>query len=83
MPVQVRGYLLIQTQMGKAKPVAEAIRKLPGVESVDTVSGSWDAIAMVKGDSIEQIGQLVTGKIRNIEGVQRTLTSFVLSPPAK
>ena len=78
MPTKVKGYLLIQTKMGKANLVAHALRKLPGVVSVDVVAGSWDAIATIAGESIEQLGELVTGKVRNIEGVERTLTSFVL-----
>lgn len=76
--MKVKGYLLIQTQMGKAKAVAEAVSNLPGVITVNVVTGSWDVIATVAGESIAQIGELVTVKVRNIEGVERTLTSFVL-----
>jgi DNA-binding Lrp family transcriptional regulator len=76
--MNVKGYLLIQTQMGKAKSVVEEVRKLPGIVTVDIVTGSWDAIAVISGESIQQLGEMVTTTVRNIEGVERTLTSFVL-----
>jgi DNA-binding Lrp family transcriptional regulator len=76
--MNVKGYLLIQTQMGKAKSVVDEVRKLPGILSVDVVTGSWDAIAVVSGESIQQIGEMVTSKVRKINGVERTLTSFVI-----
>jgi DNA-binding Lrp family transcriptional regulator len=76
--MKVKGYLLIQTQMGKAKLVVDALRKLPGIVSVDVVTGSWDAIAVVSGGSIQQLGELVTSRVRKIDGVERTLTSFVI-----
>jgi DNA-binding Lrp family transcriptional regulator len=74
----VKGYLLIQTRMGKAKQVVEEIRRADGVTSADAVAGSWDAIATVSGDSIKDIGELVVGKLRKIDGVEKTLTCFVV-----
>ena len=74
----VKGYLLVQTKMGKAKQVAEAIRKVDGVASADAVTGSWDAIAVVTGGSIKDVGELVVGKLRKIDGIEKTLTCFVV-----
>jgi DNA-binding Lrp family transcriptional regulator len=74
----VKGYLLIQTKMGKAKQVVDEIRKADGVVSADAVTGSWDAIAIVSGDSIKYIGELVVGKLRKIDGIEKTLTCFVI-----
>ena len=46
---------------------------------VHVISGDWDIIAKARGESIQSIGELVLDKIRNVKGVERTLTctSFV------
>jgi DNA-binding Lrp family transcriptional regulator len=46
--------------------------------SADAVTGSWDAIAIVWGDSIKDIGELVVGTLRKIDGIEKTLTCFVI-----
>jgi DNA-binding Lrp family transcriptional regulator len=74
----VKGYLLIQTKMGMAKQVVDAIRKLEGVVSADAVTGSWDAIAIVTGESVKDIGELVVGRVRKSDGIDKTLTCFVV-----
>lgn len=74
----VKGYLLIQTKMGKTKQVVDAIRKLEGITSVDAVTGSWDAISIVTGESIKDIGELIVGRVRKIDGIEKTLTCFVV-----
>jgi DNA-binding Lrp family transcriptional regulator len=38
------------------------------------ISGEWDILAKVRGQSIESIGELVLEKIRTTPGVARTLT---------
>lgn len=56
------------------KEVAKRIARLPGVEEVHVISGEWDILAKVRGQSIESIGELVLEKIRTTPGVARTLT---------
>jgi DNA-binding Lrp family transcriptional regulator len=74
----VNGYLLIQTKMGMTKQVVDAIRKLEEVVSADAVTGSWDAIAIVTGESVKDIGELVVGRVRKIDGIDKTMTCFVV-----
>jgi DNA-binding Lrp family transcriptional regulator len=74
----IKGYLLIQTKTGTTKQVVDAIRKVEGVVSADAVTGSWDAIAIVTGESVKNIGELVVGRVRKIDGIEKTLTCFVV-----
>ena len=76
--MSVKGYLLIQTKMGMTKQVVDAIRRVAGVSSADAVTGSWDAIAIVTGESVKDIGELVVGRVRKIDGIDKTLTCFVV-----
>ena len=42
-----RAYILIETQVGKSREAAEALRSLHGVPSVDIITGAFDIIASV------------------------------------
>ncbi len=59
-------------------PVEAALRKIPEVRSLLSVSGTFDMIAIVQAGSIERLDSLIDG-IGLLEGVERTNTSVVLS----
>ena len=69
----VKAYILIETHVGKTKEVVEAIGELAGVISVDTVTGPYDAIATIEGETLNDIGDLVTSKVHSINGISRTV----------
>ena len=73
-----KAYVLIEAQVGKTKQVVEAIQKLQGVVSVDIVTGPYDAIAIVQGETLNDIGDLIVGKVHPIAGISRTVTSLAL-----
>ncbi|MGH8874743.1 MAG: Lrp/AsnC family transcriptional regulator [Acidimicrobiia bacterium] len=70
----VQAYVLIQTEVGKAAVVAEEVRKIPGVESADDVTGPYDVIVKAEADDVDALGKLVVAKVQAIEGITRTLT---------
>ena len=74
----VRAYVLIETQVGRTKQVVEAIRGLEGVVSVDVVTGPYDAIAIIEGGTLNEIGDLVTTKVHPIRGISRTVTCLAV-----
>ena len=69
----VKAHLLIETQVGKAKEVVKAIGVLKEVISVDAVTGPYDVIATIEGETLEDIGDLVTSKVHSINGISRTV----------
>ena len=69
-----KAFVLIETVVGKTKEVVAKIRQLEGVKSVDAVTGPYDVIAIVESESLNDIGDLVTGKIHPIGGISRTVT---------
>jgi DNA-binding Lrp family transcriptional regulator len=77
---KAKAFVLIEVNVGKAKEVAAAISKLKGsgVESVYTVTGPYDIIAIVEGDTLNQIGDLVTSKIHPVAGISRTVTCLTI-----
>ncbi len=69
-----RAYILIETQVGKSPDVAVALRSLPGVPSVDIITGEFDIIALVEAQDMVSMADLVTGQVQSIPGVTRTIT---------
>lgn len=69
-----KAYLLIETAVGKTREVAGTLTGLPGITTVDVVTGPYDIIALINGDDISVVGDLVTGRIHTVPGVVRTVT---------
>ena len=69
-----RAYILIETQVGKSRDVADSLRSLSGVPSVDTITGVYDIIALVEPADMIGVANVVTSQIQLIPGVSRTIT---------
>lgn len=70
----VQAYVLIQTEVGKAAQVADEVRKIPGIDSAEDVTGPYDVIVRVSADDVDSLGKLVVARVQGIEGIVRTLT---------
>jgi DNA-binding Lrp family transcriptional regulator len=58
--------------------VAERIYRFPQTRSVYLVSGTYDLFILVTGKTNHEIADFVSQKLSHIEGVQGTVTQFVL-----
>jgi len=76
--VPAKAFILIETAVGKSKEVVAALRKLKGINSVDTVTGPYDVIAVAEAETLNEIGDLVTGRIHPIPGISRTVTCLAV-----
>jgi DNA-binding Lrp family transcriptional regulator len=75
----VEAYVLIQTEVGRAALVAEAVRTIEGVQHADDVTGPYDVIVKASAGDVDQLGRLVVAQIQAIEGITRTLTCPVVN----
>ena len=73
-----KAFVLIETVVGKSREVVAALRQLKGVESADLVTGLYDVITVVVGERLNDIGELVTGRIHPIAGISRTVTCLAM-----
>ena len=73
-----KAFVLIETVVGRNKEVTATLRQLKGIKSVDTVTGPYDIIAIIEGESLNDIGDMVTEKIHPIAGISRTVTCLAL-----
>ncbi|MFE2838550.1 Lrp/AsnC family transcriptional regulator [Streptomyces mirabilis] len=74
----VQAYILIQTEVGKASTVAEAISKIPGVIQAEDVTGPYDVIVRAQADTVDELGRMVVAKVQQVDGITRTLTCPVV-----
>ena len=58
--------------------VARRIARFPEVTDLYLVSGSFDLLLTVEGDSLQEVASFVSAKLSTIEGVLSTSTSFLL-----
>ena len=74
----VRGYVLIEAEVGHSKGVGEAVLALrhpdARVTSVDTVTGPFDVIVQMEAEDLDKLGNAITDGIQRLNGVQRTTT---------
>ncbi|MFC1946248.1 Lrp/AsnC ligand binding domain-containing protein [Chloroflexota bacterium] len=73
-----RAYVLIETEVGRTRDVVTALKALPSISAVDTVTGPYDIIAIIGGESLNSIGDDITGKVHPIPGIKRTITCLVI-----
>jgi DNA-binding Lrp family transcriptional regulator len=74
----VLGYVLIQTEVGKAAQVAAKVATLEGVASADGVTGPYDVIVRVEAGSVDELARTVVDRIQSVAGVTRTMTCPVV-----
>jgi DNA-binding Lrp family transcriptional regulator len=76
--MSVNAYILIQTEVGKAASVAEAIAALPGVTNAEDVTGPYDVIVRAEAETVDDLGKLVVANVQAVAGITRTLTCPVV-----
>lgn len=70
----VTSIILINAERTKINSVAEQLVELPGISEVYSVSGKYDLIAIVRLKTNDELAELVTGKIRELDGIAGTET---------
>ena len=58
--------------------IAERIYRFPQVRTAYLVSGTYDLLVLVVGETMHEVADFVSQKLAPIEGVQGTVTHFVL-----
>lgn len=59
------------------RTLAKKISAMKNVEEVHIIAGEWDLLVKVRGKTVEEIGDFVVERLRNIEGVEKTMTIVV------
>ena len=75
---RIRALIMVTVFPKQAPAVVEALRLMPELRSLQSVSGPWDLVAQAVVPTIGDMDAL-TDHIGALEGVERTTTSLVLS----
>jgi DNA-binding Lrp family transcriptional regulator len=76
MPVS---YVLINTEIGYEDAVVKQLRETPHIVESYVVYGVYDIIVKVEAETMEEIKDIVTSRIRRLEKVRSTLTMIMIS----
>ena len=74
----VQAYILIQTEVGRARDVAAQISDISGVVRVDAVTGPYDVVVLTEARSVDELGKMIVSKVQLVPGITRTLTCSVV-----
>lgn len=73
-----KAFVLVETMVGRSRDIVAALKRVEGVKSVDMVTGPYDVISVIEARTLNDIGDIVTGKIHPIAGISRTVTCLAI-----
>ncbi len=75
-------FVLINTEKGSSiADVLKDLRKVEGVDEAFAVYGVYDIIAKVRAESMDNLKEILTRRIRKLDKVRTTLTMMVVGSP--
>ncbi|MDG4767242.1 Lrp/AsnC ligand binding domain-containing protein [Solwaraspora sp. WMMD406] len=74
----VQAYILIQTEVGRARDVADSIADISGVVRVDAVTGPYDVVVLTEAHTVDELGTMIVSRVQMVPGITRTLTCSVV-----
>ena len=70
----VRALVLLNVNSGNETTIVEELKTLEEVVDTFITFGDHDIACVITANTPKELGQLVTGRIRRINGVQKTVT---------
>ena len=81
--MSVRGYVLVETEVGRAQAVGRALHELPSdlarILAVDVITGPFDIIVQLEADDLDRLSKCITEEVQHVDGVHRTTTCLAVS----
>jgi len=73
-----RAFVLINVESGSEDEVLKELKKFEGVEEAYFSYGVYDLVTKIKAETMEQLKEMVTRKIRALSKVRSTLTLIMM-----
>ena len=67
-------FILVKSSREGLKSLGPHLADIEGVAEVYTVTGEWDFIAIARVREHEELAQVVTTRLTQLDGIQRTQT---------
>ena len=71
-------YVLINCDLGHETTIIDELKHLDNVKEVHGVFGAYDILAKVESDSVENLRDTITWKIRKLNRVRSSLTLMAI-----
>ncbi len=72
--MSVKAFVLIETRIGKSFEVTSVLQQMECVKLAIPVTGPYDVIVVAEGETLGQIGDLIMGKMKPVDGITRMMT---------
>lgn len=79
----VTSIILLNVKRNKVNEVAEQLVGMTGISEVYSVTGKYDLVAVARVKTNEQLSELVTDKLVNVDGVKKTDTMLAFKAYSK
>jgi len=73
-----RAYVLINAEVGLEEKIMDELKEIPEVKEAHQLYGVYDIIARVESDTMLNLKNAISNKIRKLEKVRSTLTMIVI-----
>ncbi len=73
-----KAYVLINVESGSEDEVLSELKTLEGVEEAYFSYGVYDIITKIKAETMEQLKETVTKRVRTLSKVRSTLTLIMM-----
>lgn len=74
----IRAYVLLSTNPKLLTRIVAEVKRMAEVESLSAISGTYDMMAVIAAQSVQDIDR-VLDQLGQLQGVERTMSSLVLS----
>ena len=70
----ITAFVLLSIARGRVNAVAEELVEIDGVSEVHSVAGRYDLVAILRVRTNEELADLVTDHVRQLEGIEASET---------
>lgn len=74
----VRSFVLINVDIGSEEDVLEELEAVEEVREAHTVYGVYDLIALIEAETMQELKDVISFKIRRLDKIRSTLTMIVV-----
>lgn len=71
-------FVLMNAELGKENHIVSEIKKIANVTEVYPVYGVYDVLMVIESDTMENLRETITSKIRKLDGIKSTLTMIIV-----
>lgn len=79
----VTSIILLNVKRSKVNEVAEQLASMPSISEVFSVTGNYDLVAVIRVKTNDELAELVTDKLVNVDGIEKTDTMLAFKAYSK